>query len=302
MRSVANTTNTGTSSTGDTACLPGTTTLPVITGISVTAQKTCAPGSLDLTVQTDQNCQLTAEQQDALRQRLETLYQQLLTKALLDQAVQKSASTALTQALNNQTGQQKSFSDHLGNLLRNGTLNAADLAAAHATALQHLQEQAGTDAGTSCQSAGSGQDTKQPSYNAADSNPAPQQQLEDVEKQADAEGWASLSPTEFGQKIADTIRNWVSGRTQALCELISRAHLTQEAAAEAADSAAQMFGGTGDTVTMGDYVVIPPSAPGTPTRALAVDSSGTVTIVWIDRTWNSATLSFDNTNLRPFGN
>lgn len=291
------------------ACMPGTTTtLPLVTGISVAAQGTCTPGSLDLSVQTDQNCQLTADEQDALRRQLETLYQQLLTKALLDQAAQKSASTALTQALNNQAGQQKSFSDNLGDLLRNGTLTAADLATAHATALQQLQEQAGTDTVVSCQGSSDGQDnTQDPLFNAADSNPAPEPQLADVEKQADDEGWASLSPAEFGQKIADAIRGWLTGRTQALCELISRAHLSQQAAAEAADAAAQMFSdssarGTGDTVQIGDQLVIPPVKGGNPTRALAVDTNGAVTIVWIDYNYDPTTMSFVATNLRPYGN
>ena len=107
-------------------------------------------------------CQLTEEQQqqlidDAMAQHAtnEALYQQLLLKALFEQAVSKADSALLDQKLSGQTGLSP---QNVADLIRNGTVSPTDVAMAALQAAGEFDQETGghSSQGTTCDE-GSGQ-------------------------------------------------------------------------------------------------------------------------------------------------
>jgi hypothetical protein len=255
--------------------------------------------------QQGQGCQLTEAQQQELIARAQDQqaasdqrFQSSLLKNLLSQAALKAGSANLSAQLSGKTGLSP---QDVANLIKNGSITPADMATAILQTLQELGESSGDTAIDTCAGSQAGSSSGNAWYSAADdgTTPGTDQQLADAEQQFDQENWASLPPAELGQKIAQKISTWVSGRTKAICDLVTRAHLPQQAAAEAANEAAKEFGGTGGIVQMGDSLVVAPSAPGQQAPAIAVAPDGTVTPAFITREWDPNTLDFVNTNLRP---
>jgi hypothetical protein len=121
----------------------------------------CAPGDTLCQQQAANSCQLTAEQQ--LQQILdeqaanETLFQQLFLRALIEQAAIKAGTAAAMQQLNGHSGLS---AQDISDLVKNGTLSPADLAAAYAQAAQQLAEQQGE--GSSAQDTTCNQDQGNP--------------------------------------------------------------------------------------------------------------------------------------------
>ncbi len=134
-----------------------------------------------------QNCQLTeAEQQQLLDEAMaqhaanEALYQQLLLKALLDQAALKAGSAMLTQQLSGHSGLSP---QDVADLIKNGTVNPADMAMAALQAASELDQETGghTSQSTTCdQGGGPAQglppDNGSPSHNNSASNSSGQNQ------------------------------------------------------------------------------------------------------------------------------
>jgi hypothetical protein len=286
---------------------------PIVTGGVLLLPGSCAnaqgvsvpPGQNE---QQDQECQLTEAQQQEVITRAqdqqaaaEQAFQSTLLKNLLATAATKASAAALTVQMSGYTGLSP---QDVPSLIQNGSVTPADMAAAILQTLQELGESSGDTAIDTC--AGIQSDTgsavpSNPWFSASDDSDTPNtdQQLAGAEQQFGQENWASLSPTELGKKIAATIINWASGKTNAICDLVTRANLSQHAAAEAANEAAQQFGGTGGIVQMGDSLVVPPSAGGDPAPSLAIAPDGTVTPAYVTRVWDQNAHDMVNTNLRP---
>jgi hypothetical protein len=295
-------------------CVPGAQS-PVITGGVATLNDPCisAPGSPALpgatgqqgAGQQGQQCQLTDAQQQELIARAQDqqatsdqAFQALLLKNLLALAATKAAGAALTAQLSGHVGLSP---QDVASLIQNGSVTPADMASAILQTLQGLGESSGDVVIDLCADGGATA-ASDPRYSASDdgATPANDQQLAAVEQQSDQEGWASLPPTELGQKIAEAINKWASGRTAAICDLVTRAHLSQQAAAVAANEAADGLGGAGAIVQMGDSLVAVANAgPETQMPAMAIAPDGTVTPAWVNRTFDPSIHDFVYSNLRP---
>jgi hypothetical protein len=147
--------------------------------------------------QADQSCQLTAEQQQALVQQamtdhadLEQLYQQLLYKALAEQATAKAGSALLQQWL---TGHTKATPQDIADLIKQAALTPLDAALAATQAISDLDEQTHRYAGTTCTA---GPDTPaQANHNASNA---------DSEHGGDGTGPASSSLKAVNPEAVDT--------------------------------------------------------------------------------------------------
>jgi len=123
----------------------------------------CLTGDPACTAQpAEQTCQLTDTQQQQLLQEAmaqhaanEQLYQQLLLKALLDQAALKAGSAVLAQHLAGHTGLSP---QDVADLIKNGAVGPSDMAMAALQAAQELDQHTGghnsQNTGTTCNSAG----------------------------------------------------------------------------------------------------------------------------------------------------
>jgi hypothetical protein len=180
---------------------PGCATIPGSTVTNITPQSSGNCPQYDYQCeqqQSDQSCQLTAEQQQALAQQalaeqteLELLYQQLLVKALTEQATTKIGSTLLQQWL---LGHTAATPADITDLLAQGAITPLDVALAAAQAISDLNEQTHRYAGTNCT------DSPDDTTNSGQVN----QNNSDPEPGAGNPGAASHTLPEVNPEAADT--------------------------------------------------------------------------------------------------